>query len=147
MITCPNCGSLVRESQRFCGSCGTDVSAASTVGASAGSAGEEQSSPYAYQSQGGYGQSSSSYGAGQSSYGGYEPLGTQPPVGGRLMIIAGALILAICCAFACGLIFGFELIPDLLGMGGASAVPPPRPTTAPTPTGLLPILHYVMSYL
>lgn len=144
MITCPNCGSLVREGQRFCGTCGTDVSAGSTAGRSAEPAADEQSSPYAYQSQGGYGQSTGSYGAGQSTYGGYEPLGTRPPVGGRLLIIAGALMLAICFAFACGLIFGFELIPDLLGLGGASPVPP-RPTTAPIPSSLLPILNYVIA--
>ncbi len=160
MITCPNCGSLVREGQRFCGTCGTDVTAAATSAHPTESAEEERSSPYAYPSQGGYGQSSGGYGQSTGSYGestggystgstrfgGLDSLGTQSPMGGRLMIIAGALILAICCAFACGLIFGFELIPDLLGIGGGSAVPP-RPTTVPTPIGLLPIIHYVMAYL
>lgn len=139
MVTCPNCGAAVRESQRFCGTCGTDVPAALAAAAPSSRAtapmSGEQSSPYAYQSESGYGQS-------QVPYSSYDPsFASPPPAGGRMMIIAGAIILALCCAFACGLIFGFELIPDLLGMGASTPVPP-RPTSAPTPSSLLPVIRY-----
>lgn len=101
-------------------------------------ASEAPDMPYAYsQPSGGYGQSSG-LGYENPSYGG----GGTPP--GRWIIIGGALLLAVCCAFACGLVFGFELIPDLLGMGGAAATTPVRPTIAPTPSSFLPLLHLLI---
>ena len=133
--TCPNCGQPVREGQRFCGACGTDVPAALNAAAASRSSGEstsyggESSSPDAYSQP--------------PDYGYVTPPSNDPPAGRRLLIIAGALILAICCAFACGLLFGFELIPDLLGIGGAAG-PAPRPTTVPTPSTWLPVLHYLL---
>lgn len=125
MITCPNCGQSVREGQRFCGACGTDVQAA--VQASAPTTySEDQGMPYAYN-------------ASTPSLGYEAP--PESPATGRIVIIAAALILAICCAFACGIVFGFELIPDILGLGGAAG---PKPTVTPTPSSMLPILHLLI---
>lgn len=149
MVTCPNCGTSVRDGQRFCGNCGTDVQAASSA-ATPPRASEAPDMPYAYSQPSGYGQQGGGYapsgGYGQSSSGyDYEnpPLGGGTPPG-RMIIIAGALILAVCCAFACGLAFGFEIIPDILGLGGAAPTTPVRPTTFPTPSSFLPLLHWLM---
>ncbi len=133
MINCPYCGQPVLEGQRFCGSCGKDVQAAvrATPVANTAPPTEEQSTPYAYPQPSGYG---------------YEPLPpSQPPMAGRMIVIVGAVLLAVCCAFACGLLFGFELIPDIAGAigWGGPAGPTPRPTSAPTPSSLLPLIHYV----
>ena len=130
MVTCPNCGQSVREGQRFCGTCGTDVQAALRATAPVSSTTEDQSVPYAYT------QPTTGYG--------YEAPPAETPLGGRMIIIAGALILAICCAFACGLVFGFEIIPDLLGMGAGGPPATPRPTSAPTPSSLLPIIYHMI---
>ncbi len=90
---------------------------------------EEHGTPYAYSQPSGYD---------------FEPFpAAQPPLGGRMFLIIGAMVLALCCVFACGILFGFEIIPDILqftGMGGPAG-PTPRPT--PTPVSLLPIIHYV----
>ena len=55
------------------------------------------------------------------------------------IIIIGA-ILVVLCVFCCGLTFGFEIIPDIMGIGGNQALPKVTPT--PTPSGWLPIIHY-----
>ncbi len=63
-----------------------------------------------------------------------------------MIIIVGAVLLAVCCAFACGLLFGFEIIPDVaqfMGFGGPAG-PTPRPTFTPTPVSLLPMIHHFM---
>lgn len=76
-------------------------------------------SPYAYAQPSGYG---------------YD---TQPPsespAAGRTMLVVGILLLSVCCAFACGLAFGFEIIPTMLGLG---PVPAAKPTPTPTPSSL-----------
>ena len=56
-----------------------------------------------------------------------------------MIIIGAAIVLVACCMFACGLVFGFELIPDILGMGGS----PATPKGTPTPQGLLHIVQYL----
>jgi uncharacterized membrane protein YvbJ len=127
LITCPNCGNQVRDTQQFCGNCGTDVHAALAAASQAAPAAEESTAtPYAYSQPSGYG---------------YD---YQPPVqsggGARIAIIAAAAILILCCVFVCGLTFGFEIIPDFLGIGGNQALPRVSPT--PTPSGWLPIIHY-----
>ncbi len=126
MITCPNCGNAVRETQQFCGSCGTDVHAALAAASTAAPAAEEPTgTPYAYSQPTGYG---------------YDYV---PPVqagNNRLIIMVVAVVLVGCCMFACGLVFGFELIPDILGIGGGAAVPKVTPT--PTPASMLPLLHW-----
>ena len=127
MITCPNCGNPVRETQQFCGNCGTDVHAALAAAPSPTTPGEETpASPYAYTEPAGY----------TSDY-------QQPLQGGnsRLIIIGVAVVLVACCMFACGLLFGFEIIPDILG-AGATSVPKVSPTS--TPAGWLPLIHYLM---
>ena len=129
MITCPNCGSPVRESQQFCGNCGTDVQAALAASPAPATAGEEaQSSPYAY--------SESSAGFG----GDYQ----QPlrPANTRLIIIGVAIVVLACCMFACGLAFGFEFIPDMLGIGSGAG---PKPSPTSTPAGWLPIIRFLIS--
>ncbi len=133
MINCPYCGQPVQEGQRFCGSCGKDVQAAIHATPVANNPpSEEQSAPYAYSQPSGYG---------------YEPFPqAQPPVAGRMIVIIGAVLLAVCCAFACGLLFGFEIIPDVagvVGLGGAAG-PTPRPTFTPTPSSLLPSIQYIL---
>ena len=129
MITCPNCGQSVRESQRFCGTCGTDVQAALSAASPGRAAADEPGMPYAYSQPSGYG---------------YENQLPPEQPRGRMFVIAAALILAVCCAFACGLVFGFEIIPDLLGIGGAAPATTPRPGITPTPSSLLPILQYLI---
>jgi hypothetical protein len=135
LINCPYCGQPVLEGQRFCGSCGKEVPAPvqATPVANNPPPGEEHSTPYAYSQPSGYG---------------YEPLPSQSPFAGRMIIIIGAVILAVCCAFACGLLFGFEIVPDIAAFAGFSGAgptgPTPRPTFTPTPSSLLPIIHYVL---
>ncbi len=126
MVTCPNCGHQNPSSQRFCGSCGTDVQApAAPHGASIA---ESDAAQYAYTQPAGYGL--------DQSY-------AEPSRGNNRMVIIGAvLLLAICCAFACGLLIGFELIPDMLGIGSAAA-PKPTPRFTPTPQSLLLIFHFL----
>ncbi len=133
MINCPNCGRPVLEGQKFCGACGADVQAAMHPSSGSVPPGEEQMAPYAYAQSAGYG---------------YE---TEPPdekpLGGRMLVIGGALLLAMCCVFACGLVFGFEIIPDVaqfMGFGGGSASPGPKAPTTPTPTSLLLSLRYLI---
>ena len=125
MVTCPNCGHSVADSQRFCGNCGTDVEAALAAAPHGGAIGEGQPAPYAYSQPSGYGYE-------------YQPP-PEPAPTGRYIIIGAVLIIALCCAFSCGLLFGFEIIPDLFG-GAAGATPVPKPS--PTPQSLLPIIHY-----
>lgn len=132
MINCPYCGHPVLEDQKFCGSCGKDIQAAvrPTPAASNPPTGEAQSTPYAYPQPSGYG---------------FEPLPAEQPLAGRMIVIIGAVLLAVCCAFACGLLFGFEIIPDVAGIAGfgSSAGPTPRPTFTPTPVSLLPMIHHI----
>ena len=126
MIICPNCGNQVRDTQQFCGNCGTDVHAALAAAQSAPAAEESTATPYAYAQPSGYGQD-------------YLPP-AQSGGGARMAIIIVGAILVLCCVFACGLTFGFEIIPDILGIGGNQALPKVTPT--PTPSGWLPIIHY-----
>jgi hypothetical protein len=126
LVTCPNCGNPVRESQQFCGNCGTDVHAALAAAAGAAPTAEEPTStPYAYSQPSGYG---------------YEYQPPAQPASNRLVVIGIAVVLVACLMFCCGLVFGFEIIPDILGIRGGAAVPKTTPT--PTPVGLLPIIHY-----
>ncbi len=127
MITCPNCGNPVRETQQFCGNCGTDVHAALAASSTPAPAAEEPTAPYAYSQP-----ASSGYG--------YEYQPPAPSAGGgnRMLIIGAAIVLVACCMFACGLVFGFEIIPDLLGLGGSA----PKPVPSPTPVGWLPVIQF-----
>jgi hypothetical protein len=87
---------------------------------------DAQSSPYAYA---------------QPTYD-YPPSYTEPsraPM--RLILIVGIVILVACCAFACGLLIGIELIPDLLG---SVSTPKPTPRVTPTPQSMLFIVHYLL---
>jgi len=85
---------------------------------------EHTETPYAYSQPSGYGYN-------------YQP---PPPTSGgsRIVIIGLVAVLLVCCVFACGLVFGFEIIPDILGLGSSSAAPKPA---TPTPTSLLPIIR------
>ena len=129
MVNCPNCGHTVPSSQRFCGNCGADVQA-STVPQGV-PVSEQQPAPYAYSQPAGYG---------------YDPYPTQAPRSGapRLILIGAVVVMALCCALACGILLGFELIPDLLGIGGGAAVPKPTPRFTPTPQSMLFMLHYLL---
>ncbi len=55
-----------------------------------------------------------------------------------MIIIGVAVVLVACCMFACGLVMGFEIIPDLLGIGASPAVP----KGTPTPVGMLHVVQY-----
>jgi hypothetical protein len=126
LINCPKCGYPVPDNQRFCGNCGTDVSAAASATPTppAGAPiSEGQPAPYAYAQPGGYGYEA-------------QPLAeTRPPVAGRMIIVLVVLLLAACCALMCGILIGFELSPLLF----PSSTPAPRVT--PTREGMLPLLY------
>ncbi len=123
MINCPNCGQPVREGQRFCGVCGADVQAA--LAASTPPASEQEpASPYAYSANEGYS---------------YEPEKPPAPVTGRMLVAGAVLVLALCCVFACGILFGFEIIPDLLGYTAAPPARVPPATVTPAALNLVPV--------
>lgn len=129
MINCPTCGHSVPANQRFCGNCGADVSAtapAAPTPPTGAPIGEGQPAPYAYSQT--------------PSYGGYEPqpyAETPRPVAGRMIILIAVLLLTACCAFACGILIGFEASPILF----PSNTPGPTPRVTPTRESMLPILY------
>jgi len=124
LVNCPNCDHPVPDNQRFCGNCGADVRAASPAATPGAPIGEGQSAPYAYSQPSGYG---------------YEPQPAAEPArpAGRIIVIIAVLVLAACCAFMCGTLFGFELSPMLF----PSSTPAPTPRVSPTREGLLPIIY------
>ena len=128
MVTCPNCGHSNPTTQKFCGNCGTDIQAA--LAALAAPVSDQQPAPYAYSQPTGYG---------------YEPyVEPQKSMLPRLILIGGIVIIALCCALACGLLLGFELIPDLLGTGGGAAVPKPTVRPTATPQSMMFIIRYFL---
>ena len=124
MVNCPTCGHPVPDNHRFCGNCGSDVGAAPPAAPPGAPIGGDQTAPYAYSQPTGYG---------------YEPqpAAEAPRPASRMVIIIAVLILAACCAFACGILIGFEVSPMLPG-GGA---PAPTPRVSPTRENLLPIMY------
>lgn len=131
MSNCPNCGHAVPDNQRFCGNCGADVRAAAPAASAAPTPptgapiGEGQPAPYAYSAT--------------PSYGGYEQptyAETPRPLAGRMLILIAVLLLAACCAFACGILIGFEASPILFPNPTG-----PAPRGTPTRETLLPILY------
>ena len=129
MVNCPNCGHQVPDHQRFCGNCGSDVHAAApaTPAAPQGTPiGEGQSTPYAYSQP-------TSYGYEQ------QPLAEAPRPAGRIILVIAVLLLAACCAFACGLLIGFEASPILM----PANTPGPAPRATPTREGLLLIWQFL----
>ncbi len=137
MINCPFCGQPVLEGQRFCGSCGKEVPAQPAVRAvpvappapvyNQPPPAEGQAAPYAY--------------AQPPSYG-YEPLPPAPsPMGGRTVVVIGAVLLALCCTLAFGICLGFEIIPTLLETVGIRGAAPAAPRPTIPPSSLLPIIQ------
>lgn len=137
MITCPSCGQKVSEGQRFCGWCGTDVQAVPRppqVAAAAHSTEEQPDIQYAYNEPSGYGYDMPPMSEGQRTP--------------RMVVLIVALLLAVACAFCCGLIFGFEIIPDILGLGSAAPATKTTPVPAtPVPTGSPTSLLFIAQYL
>jgi len=128
LVTCPNCGHSNLSTQKFCGNCGTDIQAA--LAPQAAPVSEQQPAPYAYSQPTGFG---------------YEPYAEpQRSVAPRLILIGGIMLIALCCALACGLLLGFELIPDLLGIGGGVTTPKPTPRFTPTPQSMMFIIRYLI---
>jgi len=133
LINCPTCGHQVADNQRFCGNCGSDVRAAAPAAPTppAGAPiGDGQTAPYAYSQT--------------PSYGGYEhqPYTEPPrPVAGRMIVIIAVLLLAACCAFACGILIGFEASPILF----PNSTPGPTPRVSPTREGLLLIWQFLIA--
>ncbi len=120
MINCPNCGQPVPDGQRYCGNCGTDVQAARAASAPPTASNEPQPAPYAYP---------------QPSPYDYEMHpSAEPSLAGNRVLIVAVLILGVCCAFLCGIAFGFEGLPSVFGIGSA---PAPRPTLTPSSLKLL----------
>jgi hypothetical protein len=127
LVNCPNCGTAVASNQRFCGNCGTDVQAA--LAARGAPVADAQQSPYAYA------QPTYNYDAGYN----------EPARGrNRLILVLAVLVIVACCAFACGLLLGFELIPDLLGLTGGAATPRPTPRVTPTPQSMWMLFNYLI---
>jgi hypothetical protein len=123
LVNCPTCGHPVPDNQRFCGNCGSDVRAAAPAAPQGTPIGEEQSAPYAYSQPTGYGYEQ-------------QPIAEAPRPAGRIIIIVAVLILAACCAFACGLLIGFEASPMLF----PATTPGATPRVTPTRESWLPIL-------
>ncbi|MBI3912622.1 MAG: hypothetical protein HY327_00280 [Chloroflexi bacterium] len=115
MTTCPNCGSPVTPGLRYCGVCSYDLQAAPASTVPASLPADDEASPYAYSQPYGY-------------------FDTQPLPetrgGGRTVMIGIVFILAICLAFACGVLVGDQLpaLLKALGFGGAPPTPTPRPS-------------------
>lgn len=130
MINCPNCGHSVADTQRFCGNCGAEVRAAAPVAPTptpGAPVGDGQAVPYAYSQTPSFGYAS-------------QPLAEAPrPVAGRMIIIIAVLLLAACCAFACGILIGFEASPILF----PGNTPGPAPRGTPTREGLLLIWQFL----
>ncbi len=124
MVNCPSCGHSVPSTQRFCGNCGTDVQAAMTPRGAPVS--DQQQVPYAYSQPSGYG---------------YDPYAEPSRAPMRLVLVFGIVALVACCAFACGLLLGFEIIPGLLGINSANPTPRPTPRVTPTPQAMLTIFY------
>jgi hypothetical protein len=123
LVTCPNCGQPVREGQKFCGACGAEIPAPAGASSVPPSPDQEQAAPYAYEPPPAYG---------------YEAQQPPAPFGGRMVLAGGVLLLALCCALACGILLGILVAPDVLEFFGFRTVPVPRitPARVPTPTGL-----------
>jgi hypothetical protein len=127
LVNCANCGHPVPDNQRFCGNCGSDVSPAPPAAPPGAPIGGDQTAPYAYTQPAGYG---------------YEPQSVSEPARpvNRMIIVIAVLILAACCAFACGLLLGFEISPMLPG----GSTPAPTPRFTPTRESLLLIWQYLI---
>jgi uncharacterized membrane protein YvbJ len=125
LVTCPNCGNSVRESEQFCGNCGTDVHAALAAASHTPPIGEEHDTPYAYSQPTGYG---------------YEYQPPEPAGRSRLVIIGIAIIVVACCMCAAGFLVGLEASCYLPGNNCGIATPVLKPTV--TPASWLPIIQY-----
>jgi len=131
LVTCPNCGQSVREGQRFCSACGTDVPAALHSAQTAYAPQEEQPSAYAYNQPASYG---------------YDAMPAEERAGGgRIVIIAGAVILAMCCALAFGFFIGLEASCVLPGNNCGGSAPSAPATRAPEILVLLPLAYYIIA--
>jgi uncharacterized membrane protein YvbJ len=119
LINCPNCGNPVREDAKFCSNCGVDVQAA-LAAAQQASTNEPLPAAYAYPQQ-----------QQPSTFGGFDFRrdGERSPMAGRLLIVA-VIVIAVGCAFCCGLVFGFEILSPMFPPG-----PTPRPSATPTKEG------------
>ncbi len=118
MINCPNCGNPVREDAKFCGNCGIDVQAALAASQQAAPS-EAQPTPYAYPQQ-------------PPTFGGFDfrREAERSPMTGRILIVA-VIVIAVACAFCCGILFGFEILSPMFPPG-----PTPRPSATPTKESL-----------
>lgn len=117
MINCPNCGTPVREDVKFCGNCGVDVQAALAAQqqAMAAQAAVYQPQPLQPIQQ--------AYPL-QTTYSAFDLRREESsPMRGRVLV-AVILVVAVACAFCCGVIFGLWVF-DFL---------PSAPKTVPTPT-------------
>lgn len=121
MINCPNCGSPVRDDAKFCGNCGIDVQAALAAqeqAMAAQAAATFQPPPPVQPIQ-------QAYPLQTTNYGGYGfAREERSPMQGRLLI-AAVLVIAVACAFCCGVLFGLWIF-DFL--------PTAPPKITPTPT-------------
>jgi hypothetical protein len=129
LINCPTCNHQVPDNQRFCGNCGSDISATQPPAPTGTPIGDGQTAPYAYSQTPSYGYES-------------QPLAETPrPVANRMIVVIAVLLLAACCAFACGILIGFEASPILF----PSNTPGPAPRGTPTREGLLLIWQFLIA--
>jgi hypothetical protein len=129
LINCPTCGHQVSDNLRFCGNCGAEVRAAAPATPPGTPIDDGQTAPYAYAPSTGYGYEQ-------------QPFTETPrPVANRMIIVIAVLLLAACCAFACGILIGFEASPILF----PSNTPGPTPRVTPTREGLLLIWQFLIA--
>ncbi|MGE5140728.1 MAG: zinc-ribbon domain-containing protein [Rudaea sp.] len=122
MITCPNCGQPVPENQRFCGNCGTDLSAVHAFQEQPGTAAPNvpPSPDYAYDT-------------GQYNYA--PPPDRRPSLLVVLLALAAVAVVCLCCGMVLGAAGLFYLNP------APTPIPALSPVPAPTPEGLL---HFLL---
>jgi len=121
LITCPNCGTPVRDDAKFCGNCGIDVQAALAVQEQALAA----QAAATFQPVQPVQPIQQAYPLQTTNYGGYGYAREErSPMQGRVLI-AAVLVVAVACAFCCGMI-------AMAAFFEFAAPGAPKPTPSPT---------------
>lgn len=147
MTTCPKCGSLVREGQKFCGVCGAEVKRAPAATPAPASPPPSSSPPTPGRARPAPNEEppiSSDYPQEAPDYE-YQDEMEETPRPGRLILVAGVLVVAVCCALALGILVGLEASCYLPGNTCGTPVPT-LPKVTPTTTGMN-LLPFILSWL
>ncbi len=118
-MTCPTCGRPVAEGQRFCGNCGTDVQAASTLRPVQDEAATSQSA--------GPGGAGYDYESSADDYA--PPVPRSPSMPMIALIVAAVALICLCCGMIIGGLAAYWLFPVR-----------EVPAATPTPAALLILL-------